>query len=698
MVRSSVLRRVRLSRKRFARVVAGVVAVGGMSVLPAVLTPVAAQAATVGGTGGPVSIPAVGTAAPYPATANVGSVPAGAVITDVNVQLNGLSHSSQIDIDMVLIAPNGASTLLLSDAGRVGVFCGSGNVVLDDEAAQNAPVGPCLTGSFRPTNHPGNDPDTFPGITPPPETPSLSRLDGGFPTGVWRLHIVDDSAASSGGFLNSWSLEITYVAPPSAPTGVQATPTSSTSANVSFTPGSDGGSAVTGFTAQCSSSTGGAMGQTVGAASPLLVTGLTPGASYRCQVRATNSQGPGAWSDPSPVIVMPAVTPDAPTGVSAAGASPTSATVSFTPGGNGGSAITGYTAECSSDDGGTSSQGSGEASPLTVAGLSPGKNYRCRVRATNSVGDGAWSADSQAFLLPSDVPGAPTEVAATAASPTTATVSFTPGSDNGAAVSAYTARCESSDGGVVGVGEGASSPVTVTGLTEAKTYECRVRAVNSVGEGPWSEASAPFVLPDVTAPDTTITSTVPAWPLEGPTVEFSSPDADAESFECRLDVAEWAPCTSPSAPAWKAGSHQLLVRAIDESDNVDTTPALVAWTTPYDDTQLATSGAWSGLADVRYYRGSARTTKAKGAALTKSKVRSKAIVLVATKCSGCGTVDVYYGTTRLKRISLDASTTQDRVVIPVKKWSSLQPAKPIKVVVVTSGKKVVVDGLGSSRR
>ena len=45
---------------------------------------------------------------------------------------------------------------------------------------------------------------------------------------------------------------------------------------------------------------------------------------------------------------------------------------------NGGSAITGYDAECTSQDGGTGNAASVLSPPITVTGLTNGKLYQCR--------------------------------------------------------------------------------------------------------------------------------------------------------------------------------------------------------------------------------------------------------------------------------------------------------------------------------
>lgn len=78
-----------------------------------------------------------------------------------------------------------------------------------------------------------------------------------------------------------------------------------------------------------------------------------------------------------------------------------------------------------------------------------------------------------------DTPGAPTSLTV-AAGDTSAVVSFSaPASNGGASITSYTVSCTSSDGGVSGSATGTSSPITVSSLTNGKTYTCSATATNA---------------------------------------------------------------------------------------------------------------------------------------------------------------------------------------------------------------------------
>jgi hypothetical protein len=85
--------------------------------------------------------------------------------------------------------------------------------------------------------------------------------------------------------------------------------------------------------------------------------------------------------------------------------------------------------------------------------------------------------------------------------------------------------------------------------------------------------------PDSTSPDTTITAGPSGvMSTSEATFEFSSSEAGS-SFECRLDSAAWAKCSSPTMYSGLAdASHTFDARATDAAGNTDASPATRTWT------------------------------------------------------------------------------------------------------------------------
>jgi hypothetical protein len=185
--------------------------------------------------------------------------------------------------------------------------------------------------------------------------------------------------------------------PPDAPTAAHAvsgsTKTKTGPLTVTFTrPSSNGGLPITRYTARCTSSNGGVArtGTHSGAAAaPITVASVTTGKTYTCSVTDANALGTSPASAKSAPVVVGA--PAAPAKVTAARVAAGRIKVSFMPGANNGSPVTGYTASCASGNGGVTRAKSGTGSPLTVTGLTVGKSYTCTVFATNARGKGPAS-------------------------------------------------------------------------------------------------------------------------------------------------------------------------------------------------------------------------------------------------------------------------------------------------------------------
>jgi len=183
-----------------------------------------------------------------------------------------------------------------------------------------------------------------------------------------------------------------------------------------------------------------------------------------------------------------------------------SASITFTPpADNGGAAVVNY--KYSTDNGVTYKAFSPAVtgSPVTISGLANGTTYQIRLRAVNSVGDGVPS--SAVAATPATTPAAPS-ITAVASGNGSATVRFTPPVDNGgAAIVNY--KYSTDNGGTYKAFSPAAtgSPLTIAGLANGTTYQVRLRAVNSVGDGVPSSAVA--VTPATTPAVPSITAVTP---------------------------------------------------------------------------------------------------------------------------------------------------------------------------------------------
>ncbi|MGD0880744.1 MAG: fibronectin type III domain-containing protein [Acidimicrobiales bacterium] len=293
----------------------------------------------------------------------------------------------------------------------------------------------------------------------------------------------DSTFATSNG---SATVSVTTV--PSAPTAVTATP-GNRSASVTWTAPSTGGLAISSYTV---TATGDGTGETCASSTTsCTVDGLTNGTAYTFSVTATNTDGTGAPSALSSAVT-PSTAPDAPTDVLATPGDQ-SAAVTWTAGGDEGSAITGYTVTATGDGTGeTCTTPDGTTTSCTVTGLTNGTAYTFSVTATNADGTGAPSVASNS-VTPSTVPDAPTNVVA-AAGDQSGIVSWGVPHSDGAVITGYTVT---SSGGQTCTT--ATTSCTVTGLTNGTAYTFTVAATNADGTGASSVASnsvTPSTVPD----------------------------------------------------------------------------------------------------------------------------------------------------------------------------------------------------------
>ena len=258
-----------------------------------------------------------------------------------------------------------------------------------------------------------------------------------------------------------------------------------TEASITFSaPTSSGGSSITGYTV---TSTPGNLTAS-GPASPITIAGLDNGTSYTFVVMANTAAGIGATSVPSNAVM-----PKAPQSISFL--NPGTQNFGTTPTLSAG-ATSGLMASFASSTMGVCTVTTGGALSFVSAGT-------CTIEATQA-GDAQYLAApavSQTFTVASVLPGAPVIGTVTTGNAQALVAFSAPASSGGAAITGYTVT--SNPSGITG--SGATSPISVMGLTNDTAYTFTVAATNSVGTGA-SSAASNSVTPS-------------AGPIVGPVVE-----------------------------------------------------------------------------------------------------------------------------------------------------------------------------------
>jgi hypothetical protein len=243
------------------------------------------------------------------------------------------------------------------------------------------------------------------------------------------------------------------------------------------------------------------------------------------------------------------------------------------------SSETGSTFACKLDSGAFGSC----TSPKSYSGLSVG-SHTFSVRATDAAGNADQSPAVRAWTVqaPSGPP-ADAGVEAVWVAPPTAQANVPVVLDGTASDGPAPLDCtwsfENADGSAV--------YQTQNGCKIDFTFESpgtkyvKLTVENDEGETDTNKQSLNVVstAPDTAPPNTTIDSGPSgSTTASGASFAFSSSEANS-SFQCQLDGAALAACTSPkSYSGLGVGSHTFSVQASDAAGNVDLTPATQTWT------------------------------------------------------------------------------------------------------------------------
>ncbi len=157
-------------------------------------------------------------ATPYPSTIAVAGMPG--QVVKATVTITNLSHTFVGDVGLLLVSPEGRSSVLLYSPNLSG---GPVNrtYVFDDAGGAFPSSG--ASGTYRPTQA-GTVP-SFPGVAPAgPYGTRLFSMNGGAPNGTWKLYVEDHGPGDTGTITGGWSLALSVDQPLASSTSLAAAP------------------------------------------------------------------------------------------------------------------------------------------------------------------------------------------------------------------------------------------------------------------------------------------------------------------------------------------------------------------------------------------------------------------------------------------------------------------------------------------
>jgi LPXTG-motif cell wall-anchored protein len=354
----------------------------------------------------------------------------------------------------------------------------------------------------------------------------------------------------------TWSID--SIAPETTIDTNPTNPSTSTTANFTFSGTDVGGSGVASFECRLG------VAAFAPCTSPLAYTALADG-SHTFEVRAIDAAGNTDATPASFTWIIDATPPDttitsSPTNPSASA----NATLMFTGADPGGGTVVSF--ECQLDGGGFAAC----TSPQAYTALADG-SHTFEVRAIDN--EGNIDPTPAAFTWLVDTTAPTTTTTENPASPSAsgdASFSFTGGDAGGSGVVSFECKLDTGDFAAC------TSPRSYAALADG-SHTFQVRAIDAAGNVDSTPALFTWSI-DTVVPSTTITSGPPAsTTATSATFTFTGTEP-TPSFECSLDGAAFQSCTSPHVlSGLSVGSHTFRVRAVDAAGNVDATPASLSW-------------------------------------------------------------------------------------------------------------------------
>jgi ribosomal protein L32 len=213
------------------------------------------------------------------------------------------------------------------------------------------------------------------------------------------------------------------------------------------------------------------------------------------------------------------------------------------------------------------------------------------------------------------------------------------------------------------------------------------------------------------------TNVVPFVILSGPSPLFQKVTSFPVSWELgneatqaniNLRQAPWNGSMGPYAP-WKtgvpAGSDTYAGSTGNtycfQAEALDSVPESWGFTAdrcavvPLDDRALGASSGWSRRTGTGFFLDTFTRTTKLGKSLRRTGIHAKSAQIMVEKCPTCGSIKIYWNGVLKHTYNLHAGSVQKKVYLSAVSFSSVHVGT-LKIVVSSSGKPVIIDGLGIS--
>jgi hypothetical protein len=138
------------------------------------------------------------------------------------------------------------------------------------------------------------------------------------------------------------------------------------------------------------------------------------------------------------------------------------------------------------------------------------------------------------------------------------------------------------------------------------------------------------------------------------------------------------------------------LRARDRIGNLSHWSRPQCTATATDDRKFTASAGWTRVIGDAYYGGTAIRTSTRSTTLTSLGVQTRSIYLIATRCTRCGTVGVFWNGIRLGHVNLYATSTIERSVTHIATFKRPRTGN-LTLRTTRNGRRVQIDGVAFLR-